>query len=80
MKTKLRKLIVAPMIALTLCTAFIPTARADIFQQEVTTFCYVNVITRGGITQAIGQQVDCTPAFSAWCRPKGCMAISTPVQ
>lgn len=80
MKTKLRKLIVAPMIALTLCTAFIPTARDDIFEQEVTSFCYVNVITRGGIAQAIGQQVDCAPAFSFWCQPKACAAISTPVQ
>lgn len=80
MKTQLRKLFVIPMLAATLMTAVMPAAKADIFEEASTSFCYVNVITPGGVTTAIGMVTDCNPSFNWWCKPKRCTALSTPIQ
>ncbi len=80
MKSKLRKVFVAPLLCLALFTAVIPVAQADIFEREVTYFCTVNVITADGVTQAMGIGTNCKPAFRVWCFPKRCEGVSTPVQ
>lgn len=78
MKTRLKKLFVLPLLCLTLMTTMV---KADVFQEEVTYFCTIDVISAtGGIISVIGAGTNCEPAFNWWCSPKKCTVLLAPVR